>query len=162
MKIAFAILFGFITSILIHSDALFIHSAFWTTTLFDSQIYQLHIVPVIENWHYVWQATLVFIWIQGPLLLVYCAISAFIMSYIGHIRSFVYSVLGMSLFLFVVLPKLPVFDILLQGTNSDWLIVNKQIFPLIMFLLFFYLFLALIKRLKIRRAVSVLSSAQTY
>ena len=54
------------------------------------------------------------VWIQLPLILVFTLICSILINRLGHLRFYIYSYLGTTIFQFFILNKLPIFNLLLQ------------------------------------------------
>ena len=73
-----------------------------------------------------------------PLLLPFIMLLAVIVDKLNQNRLFIYTVLVTSTFVFVILPRLPIFDILLSGLGSYMNVIYNRVTPLTLCLLTFY------------------------
>lgn len=135
MKVFIAALLGITTSILIHGDWLFIDNEVWTSILVDSSVFKY----VAKNYHEGWSYALISSWFILPLLLPFIALITFSVCKLNQSRLFIYTLLGTSTFIFLILPRLPIFDILLSGLGSYMNVIYNRITPLALCLLIFYL-----------------------
>lgn len=135
MKIFVVILLGIATSILIHGDWLFIDNKTWTSILVNSGTFNY----IAKNHHEGWSYALISSWFIMPLLLPFTMLLASIIDKLNNKRLFIYMVLATSAFVFLILPRLPIFDILLSGLGSYTNLIYNRITPLTLFLLMFYL-----------------------
>ena len=72
-------------------------------------------------------------------MIIFSLVCALIINRVGYPRYFIYSVLGTSFFTFVVLPLLPIFDVLLAGGMSSHRFMDIFVKTL-MFLILFFVF----------------------
>lgn len=72
---------------------------------------------------------------------------ALIINRVGYPRYFIYSVLGTSFFTFVVLPLLPIFDVLLAGGISPLRVIDIFV-KILMFLALFFVLRSLLVKLE--------------
>lgn len=102
-----AVIFGIAVSIVIHGSWLIIDNKSWWEQflfLFDLKALNEHLA----------EAMFLF-WLHAPLLVIFTLLCTLIINRVGHPRWFIYSVFGTSFLTFVVLPRLPIFDVLLMG-----------------------------------------------
>ena len=125
------IILGIATSIFMYGDWLILDNKWWRDLFFT-------LINVKESNEHLTVA-LYLCWIQLPLMAIFTLICAFIINRFGYPRFFIYSVLITSFFTFVLLPMLPIFDVLLAGLiGSDRFI---DIFVIMfMFLTLFVIF----------------------
>jgi hypothetical protein len=84
-------------------------------------------------------------WINLPLMILFSLACTLIINRVGYPRYFIYSVLGTSFFTFVVLPLLPIFDVLLAGGISPLRVIDIFVKILMLLALFFVLRSLLVK-----------------
>lgn len=142
VKIFIVVILGIATSILIHGDWLFIDNQIWTSFLIESSLF----LYLAKNHHEGWSYALLSSWFIFPLLLPITVLLTLIINKLDRNRLFIYTVLLTSTFMFIILPRLPVFDILLSGLGSYMNIIYKRITPLILYLLIFYITTVVIKK----------------
>jgi len=135
VKIFIVVILGIATSILIHGDWLFLDNEIWTSFLIESSLFSY----LAKNHHEGWSYALISTWFILPLLLPLTVLLAFIADKLERNRLFIYTVLITSTFMFVILPRLPIFDILLSGLGSYMNVIYNRITPLALCLLIFYL-----------------------
>jgi len=129
------------TSIVLYGDGLILDSRWWRDLFF----YLFNVKEINEHL----SVALFFFWIQLPLMIVFTATCALAINQLGHPRYFIYSVLFTSCFTFVVLPALPIFNILLAGSMSSYRFID--IFVIIfMFLILFFVFKRLAQNITIQ------------
>lgn len=148
MKVFIIVFLGITTSILIHGDWLFIDNEVWTSILVDSSVFSY----MAKNYHEGWSYALISSWFMLPLLLPFVVLLAFFINKLNQSRLFIYlfiyTLLATSTFIFVILPRLPIFDILLSGLGSYMNVIYNRITPLALCLLIFYLSTSVIKKYK--------------
>lgn len=124
------IIFGIAVSIFMHGSWLSVDNKWWWDLLLS-----LNVKALSEN-----LGMVVFcFWIHLPLMIIFSLVCALIINRVGYPRYFIYSVLGTSFFTFVVLPSLPVFDVLLAGGMSPLRFIDIFVKTL-MFLTLFFVF----------------------
>lgn len=136
MRVFITILLGVFSSITIHGNWLVTSNMAWTDVLLNSDFFEY----VAKNCHDGVAYTLISSWFLLPLLLPFTLIQAVVVCTLNRIRLFCYTVIATSAFMFFILPKLPIFDILLDGTDSFLVIMFKKIVPLGLFMIMFYVF----------------------
>jgi hypothetical protein len=142
VKVFIVVFLGITTSILIHGDWLFIDNEVWTSTLVDSSVFSY----MAKNYHEGWSYALISSWFILPLLLPFVVLLAVFISKLNQSRLFIYTLLATSTFIFLILPRLPIFDILLSGLGSYMNVIYNRITPLALCLLIFYLSISVIKK----------------
>jgi len=135
LKILIVVTLGIATSILVHGNWLFIDNQIWTKRLTESSLF----LYLAENHHEGWNYALISTWFILPLLLPITVLLTLTINKLELHRLFIYSVLITSAFMFVILPRLPIFDVLLIGLDSYMNVIYYQITPLTLFLLIFYI-----------------------
>lgn len=136
MKIFITILLGIYSSITIHGNWLVIGNEAWTNILLNSDLFYY----VAKNCHDGFAFALISSWFILPLLLPFTLILAAIVCALSQIRLFCYTVIATSSFMFFALPKLPIFEILLAGSDTFMIIIFKRVVPLGLFITLFYIF----------------------
>ncbi len=142
MKVFIVVLLAITTSILIHGDWLFIDNEVWTSILVDSSVFSY----MAKNYHESWSYALISSWFILPLLLPFIVLLATFVTKLNQTRLFIYTLLATSTFIFIILPRLPIFDILLSGLGSYMNVIYNRITPLALCLLIFYLSTSVIKK----------------
>ena len=142
MKVFIVLFLGITTSILIHGDWLFIDNEVWTSILVNSSVFSY----IAKNYHEGWSYALISSWFILPMLLPFVVLLAVFVSKLNQSRLFIYTLLGTSTFVFLILPRLPIFDILLSGLGSYMNLIYNRITPLVLCLLIFYLSTLVIKK----------------
>jgi len=125
------IILGIAASIILYSDWLILDNKWWWGLF-------LSLFNVKEINEHLGVALFLF-WVHLPLMIMFTSMCALTINWLGHPRYFIYSALLTSFFTFVVLPELPIFDVLLAGLmGSDRFI---DIFVIMfMFLILFFVF----------------------
>jgi len=142
VKVLVVILLGIAASILIHGNWLFIDNKTWTSILVNSDVFNY----IAKNHHEGWGFALISSWFIMPLLLPFTVLLVSLIEKLNSKRLFIYTVLATSTFIFVILPRLPIFDRLLSGLGSYMNLIYNRITPLVLFLLIFYLTALVIKK----------------
>ena len=142
MKVFIVLFLGITTSILIHGDWLFIDNEVWTSILVNSSVFSY----IAKNYHEGWSYALISSWFILPMLLPFVVLVAVFVSKLNQSRLFIYTLLSTSTFVFLILPRLPIFDILLSGLGSYMNLIYNRITPLALCLLIFYLSTLVIKK----------------
>jgi hypothetical protein len=142
VKIFIVVILGIATSILIHGDWLFIDNETWTSFLIESSLF----LYLAKNHHESWSYALISSWFILPLLLPITVLLTLLIDKLEKNRLFIYTVLMTSTFMFVILPRLPIFDILLSGLGSYMNVIYNRITPLTLCLLIFYITAVVIKK----------------
>lgn len=133
------IIFGIAVSTLVHGSGLSVDNKWWWDLLLSFNVKALS-----EN-----LGMVVFcFWIHLPLMIIFSLACALIINRVGYPRYFIYSVLGTSFFTFVVLPLMPVFDVLLAGGMSPLRFIDIFVKTL-MFLSLFFVFNILVEKYKV-------------
>lgn len=133
------IIFGIAVSIFMHGSWLSVDNKWWWDLLLSFNVKALS-----ENLGMV----VFYFWIHLPLMIIFSLVCALIINRVGYARYFIYSVLGTSFFTFVVLPLMPVFDVLLAGGMSSLRFIDIFVNTL-MFLTLFFVFNILMKKYNI-------------
>jgi hypothetical protein len=144
VKVFIVVLLGIATSILIHGNWLFIDNEGWTSFLVNSSLFNY----LAKNHHEGWSYALISSWFIMPLLLPFTMLLTVIVNKQNHNRLFIYTVLATSTFVFLILPRLPIFDILLSGLGTYTNLIYNRITPLALCLLIFYFTTLVIKKYK--------------
>ena len=142
VKIFIVVMLGIATSILIHGDWLFIDNETWTSFLIESSLF----LYLAKNHHEGWSYALISSWFILPLLLPITVLLTLLIDKLERNRLFIYTVLMTSTFMFVILPRLPIFDIILSGLGSYMNVIYNRITPLTLCLLIFYITTVVIKK----------------
>jgi len=142
VKVFVVLILGGATSILIHGNWLFIDNSKWTNILINSSVLDF----VATNYHDGWGLALISGWFMVPLLLPISMLAAIIVNNLNYTRLYIYTVLTISFFQFGILPKLPVFDVILSGMDTYMNVIYKRITPLVLFLTLFYLASLIVKK----------------
>ncbi|MEO3736256.1 hypothetical protein [Shewanella baltica] len=124
------IIFGIAVSIVMHGSGLSVDNKWWWDLLLSFNVKALS-----EN---LGIAVFCF-WIHLPLMIIFSLACALIINRVGYPRYFIYSVLGTSFFTFIVVPLMPVFDVLLAGGMSSLRFIDIFVKTLMFLTLFFFL-----------------------
>lgn len=125
------IIFGIAASIILYGDWLILDNKWWRDLFFSL----FNVKEINEHLG----VALFFFWIQLPLMIMFTSICALTINRLGYPRYFIYSVLLTSLFTFIVLPTLPIFDVLLAGLMSSDRFIDIFVI-MFMFLILFFVF----------------------
>jgi len=125
------IILGIAASMILYGDWLILDNKWW----WDLFLSLFNVKEINEHLG----VALFLFWIQLPLMIMFTSICALTINWLGHPRYFIYSVLFTSFFTFLVLPRLPVFDVLLAGLMSGDRLIG--IFVIMFMFLILFLFL---------------------
>ncbi len=103
------IILGIVTSVFLNGEWLTIQNEAWillfadfTSLVFGNDVLNRHI-----------ETTLLIVWLQLPLIFIFTLLCAFLINKLQNHRLFIYSFLGSTIFIFFILPSLPIFSSLL-------------------------------------------------
>lgn len=104
------IILGIATSIFLNGEWLTINSKSWVLLYADLTTFlfgQNGLNQTLET-------IFLIVWIQLPLILVFTLLCSILINRLGHLRFYIYTYLGTTIFQFFILNKLPIFNLLLQ------------------------------------------------
>ena len=139
MKILVIIL-GVVTSVFLNGEWLTIANESWvlvyadlTTFLFGENGLNRTIETIF-----------LIIWVQLPLIIIFTLLCSILISKFGHQRFYIYSYLATTIFVFFVLDKLPIFNLLLQPLGG--MRYYNMFSNLFLFLTLFFVFSKVIQK----------------
>ena len=132
-----AVILGIVTSIALYANWLIVESEWWSTVFFNS----VDVKNLNEHFGY----ALYLAWLHLVPISLFSFVIAIIVYCMGHSRFFIYSALATTVFTFFILPKLPIFNILLANQISYFRFVDIFVITFL-FLSFFYLATIAVKK----------------
>ena len=128
------VILGIVTSILLNGEWLTITNEGWVLLFVDLTLFLFSENGLDRNI----ETIFLIIWLQLPLITIFTLLCSFIIAQIGHQRLYIYSYLITTVFVFFILSKLPIFNILLQplsGKGFYYVFSNLFLFLTLFFVL---------------------------
>ena len=134
------IILGIATSILLNSELLTLANKSWVLLYVDLTTFLF-----VRNGLNQSIATIfLIVWVQLPLIIVFTLICSTVINKLGHQRFYLYSYLGATIFVFFILNKLPIFNVLLPPL--DGMRYYNVFSNLLLFLTLFFVFSKVIQK----------------
>jgi hypothetical protein len=134
------IILGIATSVLLNSELLTIVNESWVLLYADLTVLlfgQNGLNQSVET-------IFLIVWLQLPLIIVFTLICSILINKLGHQRFYLYSYLGATIFVFFILNKLPIFNVLLPPLGG---MRYYNVFSnLLLFLTLFFVFSMVIQK----------------